>query len=144
MEQEDAQRDATSRREDLKYERSEDRKAQKAVLDELVPRAEPGTRARQLEKKALVNEKMKSFRERSPGAVEVPESELMGGGDSLTEFKQKKQEFERKKNEREIRKEEILRARAEERDERLREYRDKEDKTMAILKALAKNRFGGS
>ena len=50
--------------------------------------------------------------------------------------------MERKKNEREIRKEEILRARNEEREERMREYRAKEEKTMAGLVALARARFG--
>jgi hypothetical protein len=130
------------RREDMRFARKVDRKQQKDALDELVPRADAGTRERQLEKKAAVNEKMKSFRERSPGAVEVPESELMGGGDGINEFKQQKQEFERKKNERELRKEEILRSRAAEREERLSEYRAKEEGTMAMLKALAKQNFG--
>jgi hypothetical protein len=119
-----------------------DRKEQKAALDELVPRAEAGTRERQLEKKKEVNEKMKSFREKSPGAAEVPDAELMGGGDGIDGYKKQKQEFERKKNERELRKEEILRARMAEREERLQEYRQKEEGTMAMLKALAKQRFG--
>lgn len=119
-----------------------DRKEQKAALDELVPRAEAGTRERQLEKKKEVNEKMKSFREKSPGAAEVPDTELMGGGDGIEGYKKQKQDFERKKNEREIRKEEILRARMAEREERLQEYRAKEEGTMSMLKALAKQRFG--
>ena len=68
-----------------------------------------------MEKKKEVNEKMKSFREKSPGAAEVPEAELMGGGDSIGELKRMKQEAERKKTEREVRKEEILRARMAER-----------------------------
>jgi hypothetical protein len=118
--------DGLARRDDIRYERKIDRKLQKEALDELVPRAEAGTRERQLEKKREVNEKMKSFREKSPGAEEVPETELMGGGDSISEFKKTKQEFERKKNERELRKEEMLRARAEEREERLSEYKQKE------------------
>lgn len=118
--------DGLARRDDLRYERKVDRKLQKEALDELVPKAEAGTRERQLEKKKEVNEKMKSFREKSPGAEEVPDTELMGGGDSISEFKKKKQEFERKKNERELRKEEMLRARAAERDERMAEYQQKE------------------
>lgn len=134
--------DGLAHRDDLRYERKLDRKAQKEALNELVPRAEAGTRERQLEKKKEVNEKMKSFRERSPGAAEVPDAELMGGGDGVGEYKKMKQEFERKKNERELRKEEILRARMAEREERLSEYRAKEDKTMESLKALAKQRFG--
>ncbi|KFX92062.1 hypothetical protein V490_05582 [Pseudogymnoascus sp. VKM F-3557] len=129
-------------REDMRYARKADRKGQKEALDELVPRAEAGTRERQLEKKREKNETMKSFREKSPGAAEVPESELMGGGDSIGEFKAKKQEFERKKNDRELRREEMLMARAAERDERLQEYREKEDKTMAMLRGLARQNFG--
>ncbi|KFY21713.1 hypothetical protein V493_07180 [Pseudogymnoascus sp. VKM F-4281 (FW-2241)] len=141
-ESEEAYSRRKEQREDIKYARKLDRKGQKEALDELVPRAEAGTRERQLEKKREVNETMKSFREKSPGAAEVPESELMGGGDSLGEFKAKKQEFERKKNDREIRREEMLMARAAERDERLQEYREKEDKTMAMLRGLARQNFG--
>ena len=137
-----ATEDGLAVRDDIRYERKMDRKAQKAALDDLVPRAEAGTRERQLEKKKEVNEKMKGFRERSPGAAEVPDTELMGGGDSVGDFKRIKQEAERKKTEREIRKEEILRARMAEREERLSDYRAKEDKTMDMLKALAKQRFG--
>ena len=134
--------DGLAARDDIRYARKLDRKAQKAALDELVPRAEAGTRERQLEKKKEVNEKMKSFREKSPGAAEVPDQELMGGGDSIGDFKRVKQEAERKKTERELRKEEILRARMAEREERLGEYRAKEEQTMDMLKALAKQRFG--
>lgn len=129
---------------DIRYERKLDRKSQKEALDELVPRAEAGTRERQLEKKKEVNEKMKSFRERSPGAAEVPDQELMGGGDGAGEYKKIKENFERKKNERELRREENMRARYEEREERLSEYRAKEDKTMAMLKELARQRFGSA
>ena len=127
---------------DIRFARKLDRKAQKAALDELVPRAEAGTRERQLEKKKEVNEKMKSFREKSPGTAEVPDQELMGGGDSIGDFKRIKQEQERKKTERELRKEEILRARTAEREERLSEYRAKEESTMDMLRSLAKQRFG--
>ncbi|KAH8666360.1 hypothetical protein BX600DRAFT_435767 [Xylariales sp. PMI_506] len=127
----------------LRLERKADRAEQKARLEELVPRAEAGTRERQLEKKREVNDKMKSFRERSPGqAAEVNETELMGGGDSIDEYKRMKAATERKKTEREIRREEIARARAEERDQRLQEYKEKEDKAMVLLKELAKQRFG--
>jgi hypothetical protein len=134
--------DGLARRDDIRFERKLDRKAQKNALDELAPRAEAGTRERQIEKKKEVNEKMKSFREKSPGAAEVPDTELMGGGDGVGEYKKMKQELERKKNERELRKEEILRARMAEREERLSEYRAKEEETMTMLKALAKQRFG--
>ncbi|KAG9230560.1 hypothetical protein BJ875DRAFT_537070 [Amylocarpus encephaloides] len=134
--------DGLARRDGIRHARKVERKEQKAALDELVPRAEAGTRERQLEKKKEVNEKMKSFREKSPGAAEVPDTELMGGGDGIGDYKKQKKEFERKKNERELRKEEILRARAVEREERLQEYRTKEEGTMSMLKALAKQRFG--
>ncbi|ESZ89766.1 hypothetical protein SBOR_9849 [Sclerotinia borealis F-4128] len=143
LRKETAVEDQLARRDDMRFERKVDRKEQKDALDELVPRAEAGTRERQLEKKKEVNEKMKSFREKSPGAAEVPDTELMGGGeDGIVEFKKKKEDFERKKNERELRKEEIMRARQAEREERLQEYRQKEDGTMAMLKALAKQNFG--
>ena len=134
--------DGFARRDDVRYARKVDRKQQKEALDELVPRAEAGTRERQLEKKKEVNEKMKSFREKSPGAADVPDSELMGGGDDMDSLKKQKEVMERKKNERELRKEEFLRARQAERDERMQEYRAKEDNTMAMLKALAKQNFG--
>ncbi|CAL3968793.1 unnamed protein product [Diplocarpon coronariae] len=134
--------DGLARRQDIRFARQSDRQEQKAALDELVPRAEAGTRERQLEKKKEINEKMKSFREKSPGAAEVPDAELMGGGDGLEGYKQEKAKFEKKKNERELRKEEILRARMAEREERLQEYRTKEDATMTMLKALAKQNFG--
>jgi len=135
--------DSLARRDDLNLARKLDRKEQKAALEELVPRAEAGTKERQVEKKKEVNEKMKSFREKSPGAAEVPDSELLGGEDDLGSYRKQKQEFERKKNERELRKEEFLRARQAEREERLQEYKVKEDATMAMLTALAKQNFGG-
>ncbi|CCU81923.1 hypothetical protein BGHDH14_bgh02662 [Blumeria hordei DH14] len=134
--------DASVRRDEHKLTRKLTKRERNADLDELVPRAPPGTRERQLEKKKDLNEKLKSFRERSPGAVEVPEAELMGCVDGVESFKKEKQEFERKKNERELRKEENLRARMAEREERLQQYRAKEESTMAMLKALAKQRFG--
>jgi len=109
--------------------RKADRAQQKDALDDLVPRADAGTRERQLEKKRETTETLRSFaRATSPGAVEG--------------YKKQKKEGERKKNERELRKEEMLRARAAERDERLQEYKVKEDKTMAMLKALAKQNYG--
>jgi hypothetical protein len=86
---------------------------------------------------------MRVFREAGgPGEVELPEVELMGGDGGAEDLKRAKAELQRKKNEREIRREEILRARAEEREERVREHAAKEEKTMAMLKALAKQNFG--
>lgn len=135
--------DGFARRDDIRDARRLDRKSQKEALNELVPRAEAGTRERQLEKKQEVNATMRAFRDKETGAVEeVPDTQLMGGDDGIDGYKKEKKEYERKKNERELRKEEMLRARMAEREERITEYREKEDKTMAMLKALAKQRFG--
>lgn len=129
-------------REDQKWERNAERRAQAERLDELVPRAAAGTRERQLEKKREINEKMKSFRDKGDGQVEVPDEEIMGGGEGIGELKQKMSEYERKKTERELRREEINRARNAEREERLSEYRQKEDKTMEMMRNLARQNFG--
>ena len=127
---------------DLRYARKLDRNAQKERLEEMVPRADPGSRERQLEKRREATATLHAFRkEKSPGAEEVGEADLLGD-DGIDGFKKQKKEAERKKNEREIRKEEILRVRAEEREERLQEVRAKEEKTMEMLKAIAKQRFG--
>lgn len=127
---------------DLRYARKVDRKDQKERLEELVPRADAGTHERKLEKKQEATATMRSYRDaKSPGAEEVREADLMGD-DGIDGYKKQKKEAERKKNERELRKEEILRARAAEREERLAEHRAREDKTMDMLKALAKQRFG--
>jgi hypothetical protein len=126
----------------LRLERKADRVEQKSRLEELVPRADAGTRERKLEKKKEVNEKMKGFRERSPGAAEVDDTELLGGGDSVDELKRLKASGERKKTEREVRREEIQRAKAAEREERLQEYREKEEKAMVMFKELARQRYG--
>lgn len=126
----------------LRWERKNDRNEQKARLEELVPRAEAGTRERKLEKKREVNEKMKAFREPSPGAAEVNENELMGGGDGVEEYKRAKVVAERKKTERELRREEIQRAKEAEREERLQHYRKREESTIAVLKEIARQRYG--
>ena len=67
----------------------------------------------------------------------------MGDEDSLGELKRMQKENERRKNEREIRKEEALRARRAEREARLAGMKEKEDRTMAMFKDIAKARFGG-
>ena len=95
-----------------------------------------------MEKKREVTVANRSFREaKSPGAEDIPEKDVMGD-DGLEGYKAQVRATERKKNERELRKEEIMRARAAEREERFAEHRAKEDKTMDMLKALAKQRFG--
>lgn len=130
--------------EELRAARKADRKLQSARLDELVPRAEPGTRERQLEKKREAAASNKAFASsKEPGGdVDLPDAEVMGGGDSLEELKRMKQANERKKTEREIRREEVLRAKQVEREERVRGMKEKEAKTMAMLQEIAKARFG--
>lgn len=127
---------------DIRYERKLDRKTQKDRLDELVPRADPGSRERQLEKKRETTSTLKEFRDaKESGDVEVGEAELMGD-DGVEGFKKRRAEAERQKSEREIRREEITRAKAAEREERLAGHRAKEAQTMDFLKALARERFG--
>ena len=142
LEEEDSQ----SKRLDLRYDRKLDRKQQKERLEEIVPRAEAGSKDRMLEKKrekADSNRAFASAKTEAGGVEEVPESDLLGDEDGGIEgYKKQKKEVERKKNERELRKEEILRARTEEREERIKEYKAKEAKTMSGLVALAKARFG--
>ena len=123
--------------------RRADRKHQKEQLDEILPRAEAGTHERKLEKKQMVNDKMKEFREKSPGMDGgMNEKELMGGGDSLDDYKRQKQAEQRKRTEREIRREEIDRAKREEVEEKRRAWKEKEDEKISMLKELAKQRFG--
>ncbi|KAF3937977.1 hypothetical protein ABW19_dt0205004 [Dactylella cylindrospora] len=122
-------------RADLRYERKKERRLEKDRLDELVPRAEAGTRERQLEKKRETAAANRAFADAKAGDVEeVGESALMGGDES---FQQRKAAQERKKNERELRKEALLRARKAEREERLQVHREKEEQTMKMLRALA-------
>lgn len=128
---------------DIRNDRKLDRQTQKERLEELAPRADPGSRERQMEKRREVTASNRSFADaKDSGAAEVPDNELMGGGDGVSEFKAQLKTRERAKNEREIRKEEQLRAREAEREERLAEHRKKEDKTMEMLKALAQQRYG--
>ena len=101
-----------------------------------------------MEKRRQIASSNRAFAQSRRGGspTEVPpDTELMGddadGGD-LAALKRAQEREMRKKNEREIRKEEILRARAAEREERLKIYRRKEEETMGVLKALAKQRFG--
>lgn len=144
LQREAAAEERESQFSDLRQARKADRAQQKERLDELVPRAEPGTRERKLEKKALVNEKMRGFREGAAGdgVEEVGDGDLMGGGDSVAELKRAKAAMQRKKTERELRREAEARAREEERLERLREWREREEEKLRGLKELARARFG--
>ncbi|MCJ1250199.1 hypothetical protein MMC30_007425 [Trapelia coarctata] len=146
LQRELAAEDSASAHEALRHQRTVNRKQEKERLEELTPRAEAGTKERMLEKKkekAAVNRAFASAKTDAGGVVDVPESELLGDEDGGIEgFKRQKREMERKKNEREIKREEVLRARAEEREERVKQYRAKEEATMKGLIELAKARFG--
>lgn len=116
------------------------------VEDEVAPRAEPGTHERRMQKRQEAAASNRAFAESrrggSPGEA-APDEMLMGSGENdLAELKKEQERAQRKKNEREIRREEILRARAAEREERVRRYRQKEEDTISWLKTLAKQRFG--
>lgn len=142
LNEEERRRRGLDYRDDIRYERRMENKAHKERLEELVPRADPGSRERQLEKKREATSTLQDFRNaKEAGDIEVPEADLMGT-DDLDAYKRRKMEMEKQKSEREIRREEIARARAEEREERLAEIRKKEASTMEYLMQLAKERFG--
>lgn len=129
----------------LRAARKADRAEQKERLDELLPRADPGSRERRLEKRQAVNEKMREFRDKSPGGGGdggADESEVMGGGDSLEEHRKMKAAEQKRKSERQTRREEFERAKREEIEARRKVWREKEEGTMSMLKDLAKQRFG--
>ena len=140
------QEDSVAQRQNLRELRHVDHKLQKERLDELVPRAEAGSKERTLEKKrekADSNRAFASSKTEAGGVEEVPESDLLGADDwGPDEVKKQQREMDRKKNEREVRREEVLRARKEELEQRRRDYRAKEEKTMKGLVALAKAKFG--
>ena len=123
-----------------------ERKQEKERLEELAPRADAGSKDRMLEKKREKADSNRAFaasKTETGGVEEVRESDLLGDEEGGIEgFKKQKREMDRKKNDREIRKEELLRARQEEREQRVKEYKAKEEKTMSGLVALAKARFG--
>lgn len=129
-------------REELRQARKADRTVQKERLEDLVPRAEPGTRERKLEKKKEVNEKMRQFRDKSPGMEAGNDKELMGGGDELEEYKKEKEKEQKHKSERQVRREEFDRAKKEEMEERRRAWQEREEGTVSMLRELAKQRFG--
>lgn len=131
--------------ESMRHERSADRRVQKERLDEIAPRAEAGSRARQLEKKREKADSNRAFAASAHDSadVEVKDSDLMGDAGGIDELKQIKQVEERKRSERELRREETLAARRAEREGRAQAMREKEDKTVSMLKELARARFGG-
>ena len=129
--------------ENLRNERHRHRAEQQARLDELQPRAEAGTKERQLEKRRELAASNRQFAQAKEGGdmAEVAEADLMGG-DAGADFKRRKMEMERKKNDREVRRDEIMRARRLEREEKARAFKEREEKTMDGLIELARSRFG--
>lgn len=127
----------------LRLSRRADRATQKERLDELLPRPEPATRERQLEKRRLTTEAMREFASaREPGAeMEVAEGELLGGG-ADDEYRRMLESSRQRKTEREVRREEVARARNAERDERIRGARAREEERLAVLREMARQRFG--
>ncbi|KAL5932025.1 hypothetical protein ACKVV1_004014 [Pyricularia oryzae] len=131
-------------RDDIRLARRADRAEQKERLDEILPRAAAGTRERQLEKKRMVNEKMRGFREGSAGATEeAGDGELMGEGGGVSDYKAALAREQRKKTEREVRKEAEARAKVEELRQRMKRYQEKEERTIGALRELARQKFGG-
>ena len=140
-----ANEDFLERRKLVGQEWRHDRKVREERLDELVPRAETGSKDRMLEKKrekANSNRAFASAKTEGDGVGDVTEADLIGDDGGIEGFKSQKREVERRKNEREMRREEILRARQQEREHRVNAYKAKEERTMSGLIALAKARFG--
>ncbi|KAK7205445.1 hypothetical protein BZA70DRAFT_289367 [Myxozyma melibiosi] len=106
-----------------------------------------GPRDKKAEKRKMANEDRKAYiRALSPGGVdEVGDDELFEGSvgegpkEKLSEIAQRRAEKERIKRER---REAKFRERDAERRERWSEMKIKEEKTLAMLKELAKQRFG--
>lgn len=126
----------------LRLLRHADRAEQKARLDDLVPRAEAGTRERQLEKRRLTTEAMRDFAStREPGGeMEIADPELLGGG--ADDYRRMLANLQQRRTEREVRREEVVRARNAERDERVREARVREEERLEVLREMARQRFG--
>ncbi|PKY08198.1 hypothetical protein P168DRAFT_294309 [Aspergillus campestris IBT 28561] len=150
LRKESAREDALEARHDWRkeqrYEKQSHRAEMRHIQDEVAPRAEPGTHERRMEKRAENAAANRSFAEGRRGGSPtegMPDDELMGSGENeLTAIRKDREREQRKKNDREIRREEIMRARAAEREERVQQYRQKEDETIGWLKTLAKQRFG--
>ncbi|KAE8353302.1 peroxisomal membrane anchor protein conserved region-domain-containing protein [Aspergillus coremiiformis] len=149
LRKESAVEDALAEHEDSRRQHRAEVRSHRSELrhmeDEVAPRAEAGTHERRMEKRREAAAANRTFAEGRRGASPdgAPEDELMGSADNdLDAIKRAREKEQRKKNEREIRREEILRARAAEREERLQQYRQKEEKTIGWLKTLAKQRFG--
>jgi hypothetical protein len=118
-------------------ERKAQHRLEKERLNDLLPRTDPGTKERRLEKKAEINAANRAFRDKSPD-ITVEDSTLMGGDEIKADLLRQK----RIEAEREARREEFLRTRDAERTERRRELAKREDGTMEMLKKLAQERYG--
>lgn len=142
---EDAADARRTRIESARNERRAERNVQKERLDEIAPRAEAGTRERQLEKKREKADSNHAFAASAHdnAGLEVKDSDLMGDGGGIDELKKMKQVQERKRSEREVRREENLASRRAATEERVKAMQEKEQKTMFMLKELARARFGG-
>ncbi|KAF2715912.1 hypothetical protein K431DRAFT_236602 [Polychaeton citri CBS 116435] len=126
----------------LKEERKHDRKLQKERIEELVPRSDPGSRERQLEKKREVAAANRAFKNaKESGDAEIDDGDLMGD-DGQDGFKRRMKDAQKKKTEREVRRDEVLRARRTEREERLKVHREKEEKILAGFKELVRAKYG--
>ncbi|RDW86408.1 uncharacterized protein DSM5745_03050 [Aspergillus mulundensis] len=143
---EDAMADRYDARQQHRAEIRSHRSTVRHMEDEVAPRAEPGTHERRMEKRREAATSNRAFAESRRGGSPTegaPDDELMGSGENdLAAIKSAREREQRKKNERELRREEILRAKTAEREERVRQYREKEEETIGWLKTLAKQRFG--
>ncbi|KAK1067905.1 hypothetical protein LTR74_005997 [Friedmanniomyces endolithicus] len=138
----------------LRQTRKSDRALANSRLEELLPRADPGSHERRMEKRAESSAAHNAFRDAKEtggggggdgdgdgdgGGV----GDILGDGDEgAGSHKAEVAKLERKKGERELRKEKVLRARAAEREERVAEVRRKEERTMEMLRGIARERFG--
>ena len=104
-----------------------------------MPRAEPGTRERQLEKRREVSAANRAFRDKSPD-ISISDATLLGGDDIKADFLREKQ----KEKERELRREEAQRAKDAERLMRRSDLEKREAGTMEMLKKLAQERWGNT
>ncbi|KAI0477284.1 hypothetical protein GGR56DRAFT_691730 [Xylariaceae sp. FL0804] len=136
--------DAASAREQLRRERGLDRQLQRARLEELAPRAEPGTRERQMEKRREAGDAARAFRDRraEDAAPEVADRDLMGGGDGVADVRRQRENERKRRTDRQIRRDEEERARREEHEERVRKYKAREERSMEALREIARQRFG--
>ncbi|KAJ5750059.1 hypothetical protein N7533_007087 [Penicillium manginii] len=134
LKRESAIEDAIAAREESRGQYRSEIRSHKAEMrhlqDEIAPRAEAGTRERQLEKRRETAAANRSFAEARGASPEAARDEdLMGAGDGeWASLKKEKERDQRKKNE--------------QREERIQKYREKEDETIGWLQTLAKQRFG--